>query len=226
MSVDPAAPADPAPTGAATGAASGAAPDSGAGPPPEIASFVLRFTQDRWQEPAGRQRARWRGQIRHVQSDAEARFTDFSDAVAFMQAELARRTLASVEEAAEVDRASVLRESLRIWERVAGDYAEAVSGVVQEGLGRSERYQRQAMQLFEQTLGAWAPWLAPGKGRGASSEQGAGAGVRARESEPPGPAEPGPAADASLAAIAARLDALTRAVEALAARLDGDEAAG
>ena len=43
MSVDPAAPADPAPTGAATGAASGAAPDSGAGPPPEIASTSAKI---------------------------------------------------------------------------------------------------------------------------------------------------------------------------------------
>ena len=42
----------------------------------DVASFVLRFTQDLYEDEAGEPRVRWRGHIRHVQSDADARFTD------------------------------------------------------------------------------------------------------------------------------------------------------
>ncbi len=132
---------------------------------PDIASFVLRFTQDAWEEPREGRRLRWRGHIRHVQGDAEAHFTDFADAVAFMQAELARMTLASVADVSEAERAGLLQDSLKIWERFASDYADAVSGAVEQ----SERYQRQAMDLFQKTLGAWAPKPSSGRPDAATS---------------------------------------------------------
>lgn len=186
-------------------------------PEPDIASFVLRFTQDAWEEPREGRRLRWRGHIRHVQGDAEAHFTDFADAVAFMQAELARLTLASVADAPERERAGLLQDSLQIWERFASDYADAVSGAVEQ----SERYQRQALDLFQKTLGAWAPKPSGGRPEASSSsETGRGA----------------ERADADVLDVIDQLrgqiDALARSVEALrpgpapeAGEAEGDDAA-
>ena len=37
--------------------------------PPNIASFMLRFTQEMWRDMQGEPHIRWRGHIRHVQGD-------------------------------------------------------------------------------------------------------------------------------------------------------------
>ncbi len=50
-------------------------------PETTIASFVLRFTQEEAADPAG---SPWRGIIRHVQSNEQARFTRFQDALDFI----------------------------------------------------------------------------------------------------------------------------------------------
>ncbi len=52
-------------------------------PVQNIVSFVIRFVQEQPDEQASR--PRYRGAIRHVQSDQEVSFTNWSDAVAFMQ---------------------------------------------------------------------------------------------------------------------------------------------
>lgn len=44
-----------------------------------VTSFIIRFTQ----EPAA-ERARWRGLIRHIQTDQETHFTRIEDALHFI----------------------------------------------------------------------------------------------------------------------------------------------
>ena len=47
----------------------------------DLVSFVIRFVR----EAGDDQQARWRGVIKHEQSNGEANFTQFSEALAFMQ---------------------------------------------------------------------------------------------------------------------------------------------
>ncbi|HLF89708.1 MAG TPA: hypothetical protein VI451_12220 [Anaerolineales bacterium] len=49
--------------------------------PPNITSFVIRFVQETPDET----RSPYRGNIRHVQSNADLNFTDWAEAVAFIQ---------------------------------------------------------------------------------------------------------------------------------------------
>lgn len=123
----------------------------------DIASFVLRFTQDLWRDAAGEPHLRWRGHIRHVQSDADARFTEFADAVAFMRAQLARLTEASVAEAPEADRESVMLASLEIWERFAQTSAEVLAEALKASVDRGESLGREAYDLWTQGLEFWKP---------------------------------------------------------------------
>ena len=46
----------------------------------ETASFVLRLSQKIFEKEDGDHQVEWRGNIRHVQSGEEARFTNFEDA--------------------------------------------------------------------------------------------------------------------------------------------------
>lgn len=58
-----------------------------------IASFVLRFTQELWEDAQQEPHVRWRGHIRHVQGEEENRFTDFAEAASFMQRHLTQLTI-------------------------------------------------------------------------------------------------------------------------------------
>lgn len=127
---------------------------------PDIASFVLRFTQDVWREAGGEPRVRWRGHIRHVQSDAEARFTDFADAVAFIQGALAQLTLDSVAGDSAENQAQAMTDSLRLWERFTADYAGLVARSMEQTLRQTQDYQRQVGENLTRSLSLWNPLMA------------------------------------------------------------------
>ncbi|RIL07645.1 hypothetical protein DCC79_14635 [bacterium] len=178
-------------------------PSSPPSPASDIASFVLRFTQDVWRASSGDPHVRWRGHIRHVQSDDETRFTDFADAVAFIQRQLAQLTLASVADASAADQAMAVTDSFRLWERFATGYADLMRRSVEQTIEQTEAYQRQVGESFERSLQAWNPLLAAGR--------------RAAPPEPPRP--PDAAVLAALADMRAELQAIRERVDRLAEAL-------
>lgn len=163
----------------------------------DIASFVLRFAQEIWRDDQGAPRVRWRGRIHHVQGDEDARFTDFADAVAFIQERLAQLTMDAAAEAPAGDRELVVADGFRLWERFAESYAGMMEDAVARTVERSEAYRRQVADTLERSLRAWNPLLAP------------------RER----PQEERAAADADR--VAEALDALRAEVRALDAKVEG-----
>lgn len=178
-------------------------PSSPPSPASDIASFVLRFTQDVWRASSGDPHVRWRGHIRHVQSDDETRFADFADAVAFIQRQLAQLTLASVADASAADQAMAMTDSFRLWERFATGYADLMRRSVEQTIEQTEAYQRQVGESFERSLQAWNPLLAAGR--------------RVAPTEPPRP--PDAAVLAALADMRAELQAIRERVDRLAEAL-------
>lgn len=175
--------------------ASRRSPDAGG----DIASFVLRFTQDLYHDEAGEPRVRWRGHIRHVQSDAEERFTEFADAVAFMQHQLAELTMNAVADRSPADQRQALADSFQLWERFTSGYAAAMLDAFNQTLSKSAAVRQQVGEQIERSLTWWSPFL---------GTAGAGSDKRAGE---------GGAVLAALADIAARLQALESKVDRLAA---------
>lgn len=164
--------------------------------PADIASFVLRFAQEIWRDDQGAPRVRWRGRIQHVQGDEEERFTDFADAVAFIQRRLAKLTMDAAAESPAVEREQVMADSFRLWERFAESYAGMMEATVARTVERSEAYRRQLAETFERSLRAWNPLLA---GRTSAAAEGT-----------------APETDR----IAASLDALRAEVRALDAKIE------
>ena len=62
----------------------------------ETASFVLRLSQKIFENEEGEPHVEWRGNIRHVQSGEETRFTNFEDAQIFVQQTLTDMTIKAV----------------------------------------------------------------------------------------------------------------------------------
>lgn len=114
----------------------------------DVASFVLRMTHDLWRDSNGDPKVQWRGHIQHVQSRSEASFTDFADAVAFIQQHTAQVTLDSVagEDSTQQDKA--MRESQNLWQQFAGSYANMMIDTLEQTARQSDK----GLQMW---LNAW-----------------------------------------------------------------------
>ncbi len=145
-------------------------------PSTNIASFLLRFTQERWEDAQREPHVRWRGHIRHVQGAAEDRFTDFSQAAAFMQQNLAALTRQTFAADSLESRERVLREGVKLWEQFAVSYTQTVSHAweqaVDESVKSSERLRQRVETARDQTLRLWGlPLPLPEKQGQPSSER-------------------------------------------------------
>lgn len=120
-----------------------------------IASFVLRFTQELWQDDQGESHVRWRGHIRHVQGNEEDRFTDFAEAVTFMQHHLAQLTAETLSAGEDASQEHVFRENFKLWEKFASNYTDMMSTAIEQSIKRSEVFKEQVDEVKEQALKAW-----------------------------------------------------------------------
>src|SRR6185503_18067496 len=105
-----------------------------------IASFVLRFTQELWRDTQGEPHIQWRGHIRHVQGDEEDRFTDFAEAVAFMQRYLTQLTMKALTGGQSMSQEKVIQESFKVWEQFVSSYTTMMFEAMQHTVKQSETF--------------------------------------------------------------------------------------
>lgn len=121
----------------------------------DIASFVLRFTQEMWQDDQGDPRVEWRGHIRHVQGDEEFHFTELNEALQFIQKALMQLTMDTVPKDNKPFQEKAMRESFKLWETFAQSYADMLVQAMERTVKQSEAVSRQLTETVEQ---AWRPW--------------------------------------------------------------------
>lgn len=88
----------------------------------DVVSFVLRFIR----EESDGQPARWRGVIKHVQSDNTTDFAHFRDALQFMQTHVddAIRHAFSTQDDNTISPEHMIAETARLWGEMAPRYAD------------------------------------------------------------------------------------------------------
>ncbi len=121
----------------------------------DIASFLIRFTQDLWRNPAGDPKIAWRGHIQHVQGEAEKTFTDFADALKFIQDHLAQLTIGAMPGADQGDQEKALKEGFKLWEQFANSYSTMMFETLERTMAQSESIKVQMDKAVEKTLEAW-----------------------------------------------------------------------
>lgn len=84
----------------------------------QTASFMVRFTQQLFEED-GQSNVQWRGKISHVQGNEEINFTEFKDALSFMQKRLQVLTEVATAGKPELEREGLISKSFDIWKKVA-----------------------------------------------------------------------------------------------------------
>ena len=123
----------------------------------DIASFVLRFTQDLWRDDGGDPRVEWRGHIRRVQDGEELRFTDIAEAMNFIQNSLMQVTANALPKEDQSYRDKAMRESLKLWEVFAESYTSLFVNAMEKSVKQSEAFQKQVNETVEQVMKPW--WL-------------------------------------------------------------------
>jgi hypothetical protein len=83
----------------------------------QTASFLVRF-QQRIFEENGESEVQWRGKISHVQDGEEQRFSDFNDALSFMQQKLAELTEEATKHESSEEQESIIHKSLSMWKTI------------------------------------------------------------------------------------------------------------
>jgi hypothetical protein len=127
-----------------------------------VASFMLRLTQDLWQDENGEPRVQWRGYINHVQGEAEKTFTDFADALAFIQNQLTELTLNAIPGGAQMDQEKVLKESFKLWEQFASSYSNMMFEAMEKTIQQSNAIREQMDEVVGEALKGWPmPAAAP-----------------------------------------------------------------
>jgi len=131
----------------------------------ETASFVLRLSQKIFESEEGSHDVTWRGNIRHVQSGEEARFSTFAEAEGFVKEKLTKMTLKAVEDKPEETKKGVLAKSFDFWKSVASATPKLVMDSIKDPKKQAEQLQDQLQhkiqdisdaigQKFEETIGS------------------------------------------------------------------------
>jgi polyhydroxyalkanoate synthesis regulator phasin len=117
----------------------------------DVVSFVLRFIR----EEGNGGPARWRGVIKHVQSDRTADFARFGDALQFMQAhvdEAIRQTFAEP-----VDPEKLFAETARLW----GEMAPRYTDIMLQSMEMMLEQGRRMSETLAENMAGWGQKTTP-----------------------------------------------------------------
>lgn len=84
----------------------------------QTASFMVRFNQKIFEEN-GESKVQWRGKVSHVQGGDDMSFSDFKEAVVFIQKKLAELTLEATKHESPEQQDSLLKKSFSLWKTMA-----------------------------------------------------------------------------------------------------------
>jgi hypothetical protein len=123
----------------------------------DLVSFVIRFVR----EAGEREQARWRGIINHVQSNSRTSFTEFSEAVAFMQGfvnDIAQANVAYDNHTDEDDsQTNPFLETAQLWGDFMPRYTRMMMDAMGEAVGGQSDWNlgKPVEQAMDTTLSAW-----------------------------------------------------------------------
>ena len=126
----------------------------------DLVSFVLRFVREAGEE----QQARWRGVVKHVQSNSEASFSQFSEALAFMQGYVNDIAQSSFEETARMGEAfadsnaygaNPFAETTRLWGDYMPRYTQMMMDSMNEAMATGTDMAKPVEEMMESTMSAW-----------------------------------------------------------------------
>ena len=116
----------------------------------DVVSFVLRFVREMGED----QQARWRGVIKHVQSNSEDHFAHFSEAFQFMQGHVNEVIRATFDESSKMNDQNPMLETAKLW----GEFVPRYTQLMMDSMGNMMNPQTLTQQMeknMSQTMAMW-----------------------------------------------------------------------
>tara|TARA_R110001632_G_scaffold129087_1_gene243148 strand:+ start:1155 stop:1730 length:576 start_codon:yes stop_codon:yes gene_type:complete len=117
----------------------------------QTASFMVRFNQIIFEEK-GESKVQWRGKVSHVQGGEDQSFTDFNDAVKFIQEKLAELTLEATKDETPEQQESLLHKSFSLWKTVTKEGSKVFMETIKDPRKQVANLQDQISYLGEDLL--------------------------------------------------------------------------
>jgi len=117
----------------------------------QTASFMIRFNQIIFEEE-GESKVQWRGKVSHVQGGNDQSFSDFNDAVKFIQERLAELTLEATKHKSQEQQESLLTKSLSLWKTVTKEGPKVIMETIKDPRKQVAHLQDQISELGEDLM--------------------------------------------------------------------------
>jgi len=116
----------------------------------DTASFMVRFTQKIYEDESGKNDVQWRGRISHVQGGDQKAFTDFDDALIFIQDHLADMTIKNTKHVDPEEQDSLLSKSFDMWRKIAKNAPQMVIETIKDPAKQVANIQKQINSAKEE----------------------------------------------------------------------------
>jgi len=112
---------------------------------------MMRFTQKIYDEN-GESKVQWRGNVSHVQGGEDVNFTDFNDAVAFIQEHLTNLTMEATNDRTTTEQESILTKSFSLFKSVAATGPKIIKETLKDPRKQVATLQGQLSEYGEELL--------------------------------------------------------------------------
>ncbi|MEL6305452.1 MAG: hypothetical protein AAFU57_13495 [Bacteroidota bacterium] len=117
----------------------------------ETASFMMRFTQKIYEEH-GESKVQWRGNVSHVQGGEDLNFSDFKDAVSFIQEHLTDLTREATNDRSSEEQENILMKSFSLFKTVAATGPKILKETLKDPRKQVANLQDQLSEYGEELL--------------------------------------------------------------------------
>ena len=117
----------------------------------QTASFMVRFNQIIFEED-GESKVQWRGKVSHVQGGEDKSFSDFKEAVAFIQSKLADLTLEATKHESPEVQDSLLKKSFSLWKTISKEGPKVILETIKDPRKQVANIQDQISYLGEDLM--------------------------------------------------------------------------
>ncbi len=115
----------------------------------QTASFMVRFNQKIY-EDKGESKVQWRGKVSHVQGGEEKSFSDFNEAVNFIQERLADLTMEATKHKTDEEQEGILQKSFSLFKSVAATGNKVLMDTIKDPKKQVAQLQDQLSDLGEE----------------------------------------------------------------------------
>tara|TARA_B100000809_G_C15124338_1_gene525565 strand:- start:2337 stop:2894 length:558 start_codon:yes stop_codon:yes gene_type:complete len=117
----------------------------------QTASFMVRFNQIIF-EDNGESKVQWRGKVSHVQGGEDQSFSDFNDAVTFIQERLADLTIEATKDESPELQNSLLKKSFSLWKTMAKEGPKVIMETIKDPRKQVAHLQDQISDFSEDLM--------------------------------------------------------------------------